>query len=135
MQRGDFLAKTTIAIKHLKPGGFVIINDVPCRVDKVQISSTGKHGHAKVRVEAIGLLDGTRRSIVKPVHENVDVPIITKKTAQILALMGERVQLMDMETYEIFELPIPEELKGTLQAGTEITYFEVMGQRTIKQIK
>lgn len=129
------MAKTTAVIKHLKRGGFILINNVPCRVDKVQMSSTGKHGHVKVRVEAIGLLDGTRRSIVKPAHENVDVPIITKKNAQIVAIMEDRVQLMDMENYEVFELPIPEEMKGTLQAGTEIAYFEVMGIKTIKQIK
>jgi translation initiation factor 5A len=130
-----FLAKTTTIIKQLKPGGFVLIDDVPCRVDKVQTSSTGKHGHSKVRIEAIGLLDGTRRSIVKPADENVDVPIIIKKTAQILAIMGDNVQLMDMETYEVFELPIPEEMKEKVEAGKEISYFEVMEQKTIKQIK
>jgi translation initiation factor 5A len=104
-------------------------------VDKIQTSSTGKHGHAKVRVEAIGLLDGTRRSIVKPAHENVDVPIIIKKNAQILSIIGDKVQLMDLTDYSIFELPIPEEMKGTLKPGTEINYFEIMEQRTIKQIK
>lgn len=129
------MAKTTTGIKHLKKGGFVIINDVPCRVDKVQVSTTGKHGHAKVRVDAIGLLDGVRRNIVKPVHENVDVPIINKRNAQILAIMSDNAQLMDMETYEVFELPIPEELKGTLESGKEMQYFEVAGQRTLKQIK
>lgn len=130
-----FLAKTITIIKQLKPGGFVLIDDVPCRVDKVQTSSTGKHGHSKVRIEAIGLLDGTRRSIVKPADENVDVPIIIKKTAQVLAIMGDNVQLMDMETYEVFELPIPKEMKGKVEAGKEIPYFEVMEQKTIKQIK
>lgn len=128
------MAKTT-SIKQLKPGGFVLINNVPCRVDKVQISSTGKHGHAKVRVEAVGLLDGTRRSIVKPAHETVDVPIITKRTAQVLAVQADTAQLMDMESYEVFELPVPDELKGKLEAGKEIAYFEVVGQRTLKQIK
>lgn len=129
------MEKTTASIKRLKPGGFVLINDVPCKVDKIQTSSTGKHGHAKVRVEAIGLLDGTRRSIVKPAHENVDVPIIIKKNAQILSIIGDKVQLMDLTDYSIFELPIPEEMKGTLKPGTEINYFEIMEQRTIKQIK
>lgn len=130
-----FLEKTTAVIKQLKPGGFVIIGDAPCRVDKVQTSSTGKHGHAKVRVEAIGLLDGTRRNIVKPADETVDVPIITKKIAQILAVTEDKVQIMDMETYEVLELPIPEELKGKLEAGKEIAYFELMETKTIKQIK
>lgn len=129
------MEKTTVSIGHLKPGGFILIDDVPCRVDKVQTSSTGKHGHSKVRVEAIGLLDGTRRSLIKPAHDNVSVPILNKRTAQVLAIQADTAQLMDMETYEVFELPVPEELKGKLEAGGEIAYFEVADQRTLKQIK
>lgn len=129
------MEKTTASIKDLKPNGFVLIDGVPCRVDKVDVSKSGKHGAAKCRVDAIGLLDGRRRSIVKPADETVDVPIIIKKNAQILAIIGDKVQLMDMEDYSVFELDIPEEMKGTIQPGTEIAYFEVADIKTIKQIK
>lgn len=127
--------KTSANISKLKSGGFILIDDIPCRVDKVQTSSSGKHGHAKVRVEAIGILDGRRRSIVKSSGKTVDVPIINKRMAQVLSIAGDNAQLMDMQTYEVFELPIPEELKDTIQAGTEINYFEVVGKKTLKQIK
>lgn len=127
--------KTTANISKLKSGGFILIDGVPCRVDKVQTSSSGKHGHAKVRVDAIGVLDGKRRSIVKPSGENVDVPIINRNVAQVLAIVGDNAQLMDMQTYEVFELPIPVELKGTIEAGQEINYFEIVGTKTLKQIK
>jgi translation initiation factor 5A len=127
--------KTSANISRLKSGGFILIDDIPCRVDKVQTSSSGKHGHAKVRVEAIGILDGRRRSIVKSSGKTVDVPIINKRMAQVLSIVGDNAQLMDMETYEVFELPIPEELKDMIQAGTEINYFEVVGKKTLKQIK
>jgi len=127
--------KTSANISRLKSGGFILIDDIPCRVDKVQTSSSGKHGHAKVRIEAVGILDGRRRSIVKSSGKTVDVPIINKRMAQVLAIAGDNAQLMDMQTYEVFELPIPEELKDTIQAGTEINYFEVVGKKTLKQIK
>ncbi len=127
--------KISAIINKLKPGGFILIDDVPCRVEKVQTSSTGKHGHAKVRVDAIGILDGRRRSMVKPSGETVGVPIVNKHIAQILAIVGENAQLMDMESYEVFELPIPEALKDQLEAGKEIAYFELVGIKTLKQIK
>jgi len=127
--------KTTAIINKLKQRGFILIDDAPCRVEKVQISSSGKHGHAKVRVDAIGILDGRRRSVVKSSGKTVDVPIINRGLAQVLAIVGDNAQLMDMQTYEVFELPIPEELKDTIQAGTEISYFEVVGIKTLKQIK
>ena len=127
--------KTTASITRLKPGGLILIDDVPCKVEKVQSSSSGKHGHAKVRVDALGVLDGKRRSIVKPSGENVDVPLLNKMTAQVLAITGDNVQLMDTTTFEMFELPVPEELKGKLVAGEETQYFEMMGVKTLQQIK
>jgi len=127
--------KTTASITRLKPGGLILIDDVPCKVEKVQSSSSGKHGHAKVRVDAIGVLDGKRRSIVKPSGENIDVPLLNKNTAQVLAITGDNVQLMDTTTFEMFELPIPEDMKGKLAAGEETQYFEMMGVKTLQQIK
>ncbi len=127
--------KTTVELKDLKRGGLILIDGVACRVDKVTITSSGKHGATKCRLDAIGLFDGRRKSIVKPSDETVEVPIIIKKTAQVLAIVGDNVQLMDMVDYSVFELPIPDEMKSKLQAGSEISYFEVMGIKTIKELK
>ncbi len=123
------------AIKNLKPGSFVMIEGVPCRVEKVSVSVSGKHGAAKARVEAIGLFDGRRRSIVKPADEEIEVPIIERKRAQVLAILGDKAQIMDLETYETFELDIPEELQGQLQPGQETFYYTVDGMKTLKQLK
>jgi hypothetical protein len=37
------IEKTTAVIKDLKPNGFVMLDGVPCRVEKVQISTSGKY--------------------------------------------------------------------------------------------
>lgn len=126
---------TRSAIKDLKPGSFVIIEDTPCRVEKVQVSTSGKHGASKVRIEAIGLFDNRRKSMIAPSHDEVSVPIILKKQSQVLAVAGDKAQLMDLATYETIELDIPEEIKDKVQPGGEIAYFEVMGIRTLKQLK
>ena len=127
--------KTTNQINKLKAGGFILIDDVPCRIEKVSTSSSGKHGHAKVRVDAIGVLDGKRKSVVKASGKTVEIPIINKHVAQVLSISGDNAQLMDMESYEVFELPIPEEMKGQLNEGGETPYFELVGIKTLKQIK
>jgi translation initiation factor 5A len=122
-------------IKNLKKGHFILINGVPCRIESIFSSKSGKHGASKTRIEGIGLFDGRRRSIVKPSGDKVDVPIIIKKKAQVLALSGDRVQLMDLSDYSMFELDVPEELKGKLNSGEEVNYFEVVGIRTLKPLK
>ena len=127
--------KTTAMIKSLKPGNFVIIDGVPCRVEKVTISTSGKHGAAKTRVEAISLFDKTRKSIVKPAGETVEVPIILKKKAQVLAVVGSTAHLMDLESYGQLELEIPEERKEEIVPGAEVDYYEVLDKKTLQKIK
>jgi translation initiation factor 5A len=127
--------KTIADIKHLKEGGFVLLDGAPCRVDKVTISTSGKHGHAKVRLDAIGLFDGTRRSIIKPSHDSVEVPIVEKKEAQVVAVMGDKVQLMDTQSYEVFELDVPAERKEDVRQGENIYYYTVLDIKTLKELK
>ncbi|MCD6226822.1 MAG: translation initiation factor IF-5A [Candidatus Aenigmarchaeota archaeon] len=129
------MEKTTGVIKNLKKGGYILIDNIPCRVVDVSVSKSGKHGGAKCRVEAIGLFDGRRKSIVKPADSKVDVPILNRKRAQVLAIVKDKVQLMDLEDYSTFELDIPDELKGKLNSGQEINYYEVAGVRTLQQLK
>jgi len=109
----------------------MIIDDEPCKIMSISTSKPGKHGEAKARIEAIGIFDGQKRSIVHPVKHKIQVPIIDKRTAQVVALMGSNVQLMDMETYETFEMVIPDEYKGQLQPGNEISYLEALGRKKI----
>ena len=93
----------------LRVGSYVVIEDEPCRIVNLTKSKPGKHGSKKARVVAIGVFDRAKRSFVKPVSTQVEVPIIEKQGGQVIALLPAAVQVMDLETYEIFEAPMPEE--------------------------
>lgn len=129
------MAKKVVEVKTLKVGKYVILDGAASKIVNIQTSSPGKHGAAKARVDAIGLFDNQKRSIVKPVDAKIDVPIIDKRTAQVLALMGSDVQLMDLETYETFEVPIPEELRNDLVEGVEVSYIVALGNKKLMRIK
>ena len=122
-------------IGHLKVGSYIIMDGVACRITKMDRSSPGKHGHAKYRVEASGLLDGQKKIQVLTGHAKVEVPIIEKKNAQVLSVTGDKAQLMDMTSYETFDAPIPDELKGKVTAGGTVLYWDILGTKVIKQIK
>ncbi|MBP1662374.1 MAG: translation initiation factor eIF-5A [Thermoplasmatales archaeon] len=127
--------KEMAEVRELKVGRYVLIDEEPCKIMSISTSKPGKHGEAKARIDAVGIFDEQKRSVVHPVKHKVGVPIIDKRSAQILALMGsEVVQLMDMETYETFEMPIPEDLKGQLEPGKEILYLQAMGKRKITRV-
>lgn len=127
--------KKIVGVGQLQKGNYIIIDDVACRVVSVQTSKSGKHGHAKVRLEAIGLIDNKKREIIKPGHENVEVPIIDKKTAQVLSINGNIANVMDSESYETFDMEIPEELKGQVLEGCSILYWIIMDNKVMKQLK
>lgn len=118
------MSKKVVEVKTLKVGKYVIIDGEASKITNISTSSPGKHGSAKARVEAVGIFDNQKRSFVKPVDSKVDIPIIDKRTAQVIAIMGGDVQLMDLETYETFETPIPDELSEQLVEGVEVEYIE-----------
>ena len=123
--------KQLAEVRTLRVNRYMIIDNEPCKIMSISTSKPGKHGEAKARIEAIGIFDNQKRSIVHPVKHKVGVPIIDKRTAQVVALMGDNVQLMDLETYVTFEMAIPEEYKGKLQPGNEISYLEALGRKKI----
>ncbi len=123
--------KQLAEVRTLRVNRYMIIDDEPCKIMSISTSKPGKHGEAKARIEAIGVFDGQKRSVVHPVKHKVHVPIIDKRTAQVLALMGSNVQLMDLETYDTFEMPVPNEFKNQLQPGKEISYLEALGRKKI----
>ena len=104
---------------ELKVGSYIIIDGEPCKIVNYTKSKPGKHGAAKARIVAIGVFDESKRTIVKPVSARVEVPLIEKKTGQVIALLPAAVQLMDLETYEMTEAPFPEDekLKSKLASG------------------
>ncbi|MFP4545976.1 MAG: translation initiation factor IF-5A [Methanomassiliicoccales archaeon] len=122
---------TQSEVRELKENRYVMIDDEPSRITSISTSKPGKHGEAKARIEAVGVFDGQKRSIVKPVTHKVRVPIIDKRKAQVLSFVGSEVQLMDLESYETFNLPLPEELEGQMDEGQEIMYMEAMGKKKI----
>jgi len=121
----------------LKVGSYVIVEGEPCRVVDYSKSKPGKHGSAKARVVAIGVFDNVKRSFVKPVDSQVEVPIIDKRSGQVIALLPKTVQVMDLETYEVFENPLPEdeEVKSRLASGVEVEYWRILGKTKIMRVK
>lgn len=120
----------------LKEGRFLMIDGEPCRIVGMTKSKPGKHGEAKYRIDGIGVFDGRRRTLLCPSGEEVEIPIIDRKNAQIVAVVGTNLQLMDLASFEMFESPIPEELKGQpLEAGKEVEYVETMGRRMVTRLR
>ena len=124
-------------VGSLREGRYIIAEGEPCRIVEITKSKPGKHGAAKARIVAIGIFDGVKRSFVKPVDANVEVPLINKRSGQVFSVMASGVQIMDLESYEYLDAPFPEDedLKAKLVAGVEIEYWQIMGKVKIVRTK
>ncbi|MFH1063717.1 MAG: translation initiation factor IF-5A [Candidatus Woesearchaeota archaeon] len=123
------------SVGGLQKGAYIVVDGVACKIVSTATSRPGKHGHAKVNLMAVGILDGKKRNMILPGHDSVDVPIIGKMSAQVLSITGDKASVMDIETYETFDLDIPDELKGQITEGAEVLYWVVLTERVMKQVK
>jgi len=128
------MATEQAEVRELKEGRYMVIDDEPCKILSISTSKPGKHGEAKARIEAVGLFDGNKRSVVYPVKHKVLVPIIDKRQAQVVSIQGGEAQLMDLETYEMFQLPITDEVKDTIKEGGDVLYMIVMERKKITRV-
>jgi translation initiation factor 5A len=124
----------------VKEGSYIIIDGEPCKVVSREHFKPGKHGSAKVRLVAISLFTGSKKSYVSPAESRVDIPMIDKRSGQLTSIMNGTVQLMDLETFEVFETPRPmpeemAELGGRLEPGMEVEYWTMMGRKKIMRVK
>lgn len=123
--------KTVNEVRNLRVNGYIIIDDEPCKILSISKSKPGKHGEAKARIEAVGLFDGQKRTIVHPVKHRVGVPMIDKRQGQVITASGNAAQVMDLETYETFEMVVDEEFQGKLEAGQDISYMVALERMKI----
>ncbi len=126
-----------VDVGSLKIGGYVLIDGEPCRIVEYEKSKPGKHGSAKARIVGISVFTGQKKNLISPVDAKTEVPMIDKRTGQLISISGDTVQVMDMESYQTFETPMPtdQELRGSLSAGNEVEYWDVMGRKMITRRK
>lgn len=107
---------------QMKEGNYMLIDGEPCKIKTIEKSKPGKHGAAKVRITGFGVFDDQRRTFLGPVDAEVEVPIIQRSNASVVAVMGDTVQIMDLKTYETMNVKRPAELTD-LKSGTEVEYM------------
>jgi len=114
-------------------------------IKSTERSKSGKHGHAKVRVVCVGLFDDNKRSLTIPSGHMVEIPEIIKGNAQINFIEDTSINIMDLESYESFDVDWPkeEELSKKLKelqanpdmiSTTQVDYWQLAGKTLINRV-
>ncbi len=125
------MAVKIVEVRNLKEGNYVVIDGEPCKITSYSSSKPGKHGAAKVRIVGVDIFDGKKKQLLTSGDNKVEVPIITRQAHQVLSVSGGVAQLMNTETYDTIEIPVPEGMK--LEEGGEVMLMEAMGRKAIQE--
>lgn len=121
-------------VGQLKEKQYIIIEDTICRIDTMDKSKPGKHGAAKIRMTATGVFNGKKMNLLKPSDTDVEIPVMDKGNAQVIADLGDKYQIMDKENYETLEVAKDDEFNN-LVVGTEVEYMKAGTQIKIVRTK
>ena len=122
------MSRKVVEAGSLKVGRYVMIDDEACRVVSIEKSKSGKHGHAKDRIVAVGLFDGVKRSIVTP-SEALEFPLrlrIPKWCAQVKLAVNDEAS-SDAVPGDTFH-----ELRHVWKAGDSVTLDMDMPWRLVR---
>ena len=120
----------------LKVGSYIVIDGEACRIVSYDHSKPGKHGSAKARVAAISVFDGSKHTLVSPVSASVEVPLIDKRNGQVISISGKVLQIMDLETFEVFETSaVEQEIIDKVRQGGDVEYWRVLERIKVARVK
>lgn len=83
-------------------------------------------------MEAVGIISGVKKVFVVPGHERVEVPNVDKRKGQVLSI-GDKVSIMDLETFETLEVACPDDVKAELEENSNVEYWDIEGEKIIKR--
>lgn len=118
---------------EVRVGTNIIVDGTPCAVRSIDISKTGKHGHAKCRIEAITIITGQKKIFVVSGHDRLEVPMVDKRKAQVLSKLDGKISLMDSESFETLDVACPEDVMQEIQEGGNCEYWDVEGEKIVKR--
>jgi len=119
---------------QLRPGSIMLYEGEAYTVKSNDISKTGKHGHAKCRIQANSVFGTRKKVITVPGHERFEIPNVIKKKYQVLSIGENSVSAMDMESYETVDLPVNEELREQIQPEKTVEVWDIESKKAIMRI-
>jgi translation initiation factor 5A len=123
---------TPCTANDLKKNLYGMMRGRPCKIMETAHSKTGKHGHAKVAMTGIDVLNGKKIQDVQPAHAQMYFANIEKTTYQLMHLDKDNniAQLIDDNNQE-YEVPLEGEFGEELSKEYDPERADVDYQVTV----
>ena len=121
-----FLSKMSIA-QELERGNYFIYNGEPVRVLRKEVIVVGTHSHSKLKIFFQGLREKGERTVTFQHSDRVERIDIIRKLGQVISKTKNKVQVMDMISYETLDGNAPAEILNNLNEGDNVTFIQLNG--------
>lgn len=109
-----------------RKGGYLMIDNHPCKIIEMSTSKTGKHGHAKCKFMAKDIFDQTQHEFVQTSTHNVDIPNVSRQEYQLSDIDEEGyVSLLDDNAEMRSDLKLPD---NNIELSDSIRKFYEIGE-------
>lgn len=112
---------------ELERGNYFIYNNEPVRVLRKEVIVVGTHSHSKLKIYFQGLNERVERTVNLKHEDKVEIVDIVRKLGQIIAKANNKIQVMDMVSYETLDAKAPEDLFNGLNEGDNVTFISLNG--------
>ncbi|MCA9485267.1 MAG: translation initiation factor IF-5A [Nanoarchaeota archaeon] len=124
-----------IEATQAKIGAMVLVEGEPFIVKSNDKSKTGKHGSAKCRIQATGVFDTNKKKVLAvPGHERFEVPNVEKRRVQILSFSENRANVMDLESYETYDVDVMPDLVSELVEEKQAEVWDIEGVKKLMRV-
>ena len=113
--------------QELERGNYFIYSGEPVRVLRKEVIVVGTHSHSKLKFYIQGLSEKSERTVNFHHTDKVEIVDIVRKLGQIISKTNNKVQIMDMVTYETLDANAPPELLNGLNEGDQVTFVDING--------
>ena len=112
---------------ELQRGSYLIYNGEPVRVLRKEVIVVGTHSHSKLKFFIQGLNGKSERSINLHHTDKVEIIDIIRKLGQVISKTNNKIQIIDMVSYETFDANAPTELINEVNEGDQVTFIDLKG--------
>jgi translation initiation factor 5A len=72
--------------------------------------------------------------ITVPGHDRFDVPLVEKKRVQILSVTGDSASVMDLESYETFDVLVHADVRESAAADKQAEVWDIEGKKMLMRV-
>jgi len=123
-----------VSASELKKGDTFEYKGEILRLTRKEVIACGTHSHSKLKLFADPLFGGAEKIMTLQHHDKVDILDIKKKTGQVLAKLPDKLQIMDMVTYETLDAEASPEIINAATENDEVIFVDYGGKAKILEL-